>query len=1001
MNVKSCAVVLMASIAFAQAQAGNVCKWSGGAGDGKWSSPKNWETVPVSGNGDELVFDTTSAAIVTENDVADFDVSKITVTGVKGNELTINGKNTLLKSGQDGTSSTDLFVIWDCGAAPVVINASVTIEKEFCLFDHTGGSSSKVTVNGDFCYAGSGALCLRSNTGSGKVGFSFNGAVSAPSGLIHVFPASGGWLPNVDFNGPVTAKEFGLNNYTGNWGGNVTLKNETAHPSAIQTLLSGYGFLHLQSKNVFAEDGVINVYHCPYGDSNGTTLYANQKVKRLVSSNRKKVSGQKKSESYVRGSGYPTLTVCDDEDEDISFYFDDALNLTWAPVGAKTLSIVNAMTGFYSNTISGTITVNTGRIKACEGTTFKFLSKLVVLNDARFEVAGNNAHPFGDQTVALLDANARIDLKSDCTFAAVSAAGQLVTAGTYTAAQLPSVIAEGSTGSLTVLSSTFTEPDHTCWIGQDGEFSVAENWLLGQLPTATVPGVIGCIPGALSAKISTATTVAGALTVDGFAGCEPAELTTSADVSFVEKGLTLGANGLLKVTAGTAMTKDLTTASGSEIVVSGTGALTSVRASGSMSAVGVLDATIRLSDNASYMSATSQTVKASGSSSVTYLRDLFGASAGKTLVLEADGHASYCSHALTFGLGLRPSGATYGGLSRFSFAGQSQATVGSYAYVGYAANGRGELCLADQATFSTDANVEQYGLFFGSAATDPTQPAMGVLRMSGGHLDVMTNQRGQAPTGLGIGWGMDSDCGDVNCNVGEVWLSGGAITNTGTTAWTAIGVGAGKGAVYQTGGEFAALPNEKSYTNNTVLGFRGGCGRYEISGGRYYGTANVIVGGMAKEDGPLPAKYTYLTTDRKGTGLLKVTGGTFETTKDVLVSHGGDGMVEIGAGGVLKAANLRLESATAKLAFAIGAGDTCGKIVLSGTLEAAAGAAIEVDVSNLIGYEKVTLLETGDLSGFDPQRVVVCGDTAGDVKVRKIGNRLVVGRSRGLMLIFR
>ena len=34
---------------------------------------------------------------------------------------------------------------------------------------------------------------------------------------------------------------------------------------------------------------------------------------------------------------------------------------------------------------------------------------------------------------------------------------------------------------------------------------------------------------------------------------------------------------------------------------------------------------------------------------------------------------------------------------------------------------------------------------------------------------------------------------------------------------------------------------------------------------------------MSKDDGPLPDKYTYLTTDRKGTGVLKVTGGTFET----------------------------------------------------------------------------------------------------------------------------
>ena len=1003
MNIKAILIVIAAGAFAASAQAGSVCRWTGGAGDNKWSSSENWETAPKSGEGDELVFDTSSGAIVTENDITDIDIAKITISG--DNDITINGERILIKSGADGSSAA-LINVLEIGTAKLVINAPMTIDKNYCQFYQSVDSAGRVTVNGDLEYLGVGTFRLRSARWRGAAAMEFNGDVTAANGFVNVFPNSGGGLPTVCFNGKVTAKEFGLSNYTGNWGGDVTIGDATASYSAIDTLHSAYGFLCLKDENVFSENGVLNVYHCEYGATNGTTICANQMVKRLVCSNRARIvqllvadPTKKRSDSHVAGSGYPTLTVADDADEDISFYFDEELNLTWAPENANTLSITNIMPQFYSNTISGAISVNAGRIKACAGTTFKSLSKLVVLNAARFEVAENNANPFGDDTVALLDTDARLVLKSDCTFASVVASGQIIAAGTYTAAQLPSVIAEGSTGSLTVLTSSYSEPGRACWVSSDGEYSTAANWLSGQLPSSSVPGFIGCFPGAITSRISSATSVDGKVTVDGFAGGRPAVLETSTDVSFVDNELVLGPHGQLVVTAGTATTKDLTTEAGSEIILSGTGVLVSEKVNGDETAPSVLDATIRLAGYSTFTSAVSQSVTVE--SKTTYLRDLFGASLGNTLSMEVSGNARYVSRALSFGVGIKPKSAETGGMSRFTFAGQSSGSVGPYAYVGYYAGGNGELCIADQAVFSTDAGGMRYGLFAGSKSSDSTTPANGVVRVSGGRLLIVNNVSNQAPTGFGIGWGIDYDSGNTNCNVGTVYLSGGAITNSGPAAWTVIGAGAAKGSVYQTGGIFAAVPTANGYSNNTVIGFRGGNGRYEISGGRYYGTENVIVGGMAKADGPLPDLYTALSTDRKGVGVLKVTGGTFETAKDVLVSHGGDGTVEIGAGGLLKAANLRLESSTAKLAFAVGEGDTCGKIVLSGSLTAAEGATVEVDVSNLDGVDKISLVEAAELSGIDMQRVVITGDAKGNAAVRIRGGRLIVCRNNPFVVIFR
>ena len=48
--------LLAAGLAVPVLLAGNTCTWTGGAGDGKWSSAANWDTPPVSGNDDALIF---------------------------------------------------------------------------------------------------------------------------------------------------------------------------------------------------------------------------------------------------------------------------------------------------------------------------------------------------------------------------------------------------------------------------------------------------------------------------------------------------------------------------------------------------------------------------------------------------------------------------------------------------------------------------------------------------------------------------------------------------------------------------------------------------------------------------------------------------------------------------------------------------------------------------------------------------------------------------------
>ena len=48
------AVAFCACCAAMAAKGGNVCTWTGGGYDARWSNAANWDVLPASGNGDTL-----------------------------------------------------------------------------------------------------------------------------------------------------------------------------------------------------------------------------------------------------------------------------------------------------------------------------------------------------------------------------------------------------------------------------------------------------------------------------------------------------------------------------------------------------------------------------------------------------------------------------------------------------------------------------------------------------------------------------------------------------------------------------------------------------------------------------------------------------------------------------------------------------------------------------------------------------------------------------------
>lgn len=107
-------VVMVASTAFA----GNICTWTGTAGDGKWSTPGNWENdvKPVSGNDDWVTVSAKTAGETMENDIDDLVIAHIRFTGSK--QLHLTGKELCL-------SNETMQSVWtnDC---PLICDAPVS-----------------------------------------------------------------------------------------------------------------------------------------------------------------------------------------------------------------------------------------------------------------------------------------------------------------------------------------------------------------------------------------------------------------------------------------------------------------------------------------------------------------------------------------------------------------------------------------------------------------------------------------------------------------------------------------------------------------------------------------------------------------------------------------------------------------------------------------------------------------------------------------------------------
>ncbi|MDA3923959.1 MAG: hypothetical protein PF904_04580 [Kiritimatiellae bacterium] len=307
-----------------------------------------------------------------------------------------------------------------------------------------------------------------------------------------------------------------------------------------------------------------------------------------------------------------------------------------------------------------------------------------------------------------------------------------------------------------------------------------------------------------------------------------------------------------------------------------------------------------------------------------------------------------------------------GSWSILRFEGTNTSSLGLTLNIG-ATQGYGEVDILDGYV-----SVRSYGVRVGCQedATISDAAPTGTLRVAGGALKVDGGAAGWNKgqfTGLIVGSGNTTVVGSPSFYRGYMYVSGGVVSNT--AGFFSVGAGQAEGDVLQTGGEVRLT---SSYVGS--IGLAGGTGRYILSNGVFTALSTIYVGGATTN--ALDRYLTNYPADRHDAqGLLKVAGGSFATTGNLILGADGDGVLELGPTGTVTAANVVFSNATSSVVKFMFDEKGTGLLTTSGALQVAEGAKLEIDSRAYTGNNfRVPLVSFASQEGeFDAENITVLG----------------------------
>ena len=234
------------------------------------------------------------------------------------------------------------------------------------------------------------------------------------------------------------------------------------------------------------------------------------------------------------------------------------------------------------------------------------------------------------------------------------------------------------------------------------------------------------------------------------------------------------------------------------------------------------------------------------------------------------------------------------------------------------------------------------------AVTGRVEIAAGATLTVNGSQEVTTTYGGM---GVGQGIALQQAHGTSYLR-GEMTIRGTYVQRYGGFY---VGMGpCGDGEVVQSGvAEVmadAAKAADAAKPGHVVIGGFGGHGRYRLTDGAFTTCKDVYVGGMRTDDVPGVAhkNAAFLDGQHTAQGTLSVSGGTFETKRDLILGRDGTGRLELSGGGVVKASVVTVCPAAGRPASSVTfAGDAQGGFgtLVADTVDFAAGTKVAVDAA--------------------------------------------------------
>ena len=446
--------------------------WTGGAGDGKWSSPGNWEGDAVPGAGDIAWLSGSNTATI-NNDVENLSLVGIWFTNTVPVTLT-GGKITLTG---DANVRTNWF-----NACPVTCYAPLDIvpptsTSRYMLFDNS------TTISNDVTSSSKSKVFFNMEKTNKKWEFHIYGAVTMPSASVYLQATLD--YRNIHLHGPVAVKTLAGNGSAPSGAGWYYLYQ----PATYGALEIAYRRISCEAENVLCPTSPVSWTGSYQGGE--LRLNGHDQTCNWLGGVYKSGSNVPNETARVLSSASPaTLTVRATQSSTTYAVVTGKVSVVYAPDDSALVQTFSIRT----NTTAGALIVSNGTVRIDAGSLWRNLPEIRIWKDAALEISATNgiANPFPALKTVYIQPGGKLKIPSGVALTAerVLGVGVTIEDGTYS---------QNASGD--IREATWIEGAGTLTVTHVGSFadwkrpvtgawSDGANWAGGTAPSADLPAQV-------------------------------------------------------------------------------------------------------------------------------------------------------------------------------------------------------------------------------------------------------------------------------------------------------------------------------------------------------------------------------------------------------------------------------------------------------------------------------------------------------------------------------